>query len=163
MLIRPLDPVADRAAVLELHDRAADYVRLETGQDPTPERMDDYFQGAPPGIDPVTSSRLGLFDTGRLAVIADLAFGWPEPTDAYIGLMLAVPEARGQGLGHALVAHVKATARARGATRLLLAVLDDNPRGRAFWEREGFRVVLTFPPSDMGGKTHVRHRMSCLL
>ena len=31
--------------------------------------------------------------------VASLAFGWPEPADAYLGLMLLDPQARGQGLG----------------------------------------------------------------
>ena len=35
--------------------------------------------------------------------------------------------------------HVETLARARHARQLYLAVLDTNPRGRAFWLREGFR------------------------
>ena len=50
-------------------------------------------------------------------------------------------------------------ARARHAPRLLLAVLDANPRGLAFWQREGFTEVLRGPPAQMGQRTHVRIRM----
>jgi hypothetical protein len=38
-------------------------------------------------------------------------------------------------------------------------LLDANPRGRAFWAREGFVQVLTSPPAQMGQRLHVRHRM----
>lgn len=158
--IRPLDPARDRAAVEALHRAAADYVRLETGQDPTPARTEEFFTEAPPGIDPATSLKLGLSAGGRLAMIADVAFGWPAPDDAYIGLMLGAPRARGKGYGRAFLDHIVSAARQRGATRLLLAVLDDNPRARAFWERMGFSVVLTLPPRDFGGRMHVCHRMA---
>jgi hypothetical protein len=41
----------------------------------------------------------------------------------------------------------------------LLAVLAANPRGMAFWQREGFTEVLRGPPTQMGRRTHVRIRM----
>jgi hypothetical protein len=47
-------------------------------------------------------------------------------------------------------------ARGRGVKRLFIAVLDANPMGRAFWEREGFEFEQTFPPTD---DAHKRHRM----
>jgi GNAT superfamily N-acetyltransferase len=50
-------------------------------------------------------------------------------------------------------------ARARHAPRLFIAVLEANPRARAFWEREGFSEVLKGPPTQMGRRTHVRWRM----
>ncbi len=67
--------------------------------------------------------------------MAEMAFGYPEAGDAYIGLMLLATEARGQGLGTMFLDHLTDLARARGARRQLLAVLDANPRGRRFWER----------------------------
>lgn len=159
-LIRPLDLVTDRAAVVGLYDRAADYVRLESGTAPTPQMVDDFFTDAPPGGDPADGLKLGIFDGGMLAGLADVAFGWPEPRDAYIGSLILGADARGRGLGAALLRHIETAARARHAPRLLLAVLDANPRGRAFWEREGFSVVKTFPPVRIGQCDHIRHRMA---
>lgn len=157
--IRPLSRERDAAAVTDLYLRAADYVLLEGGTPPTAAMTQDFFDDAPPGGDPSEGAKLGLFDGERLVGIADLAFGWPEPRDAYLGTMILAPEARGRGLGTTFLRAVEAEARARHAPRLLLAVLEDNPRGRAFWEREGFRVVRTFPPARMGMRDHVRHRM----
>ena len=34
-----------------------------------------------------------------LAGVAELAFGFPEQGDAYLGLMILAPEARSQGFG----------------------------------------------------------------
>jgi GNAT superfamily N-acetyltransferase len=159
--IRALDPAADRAAVADLYAWAADYVVLETGAPPDGATVRAFFADVPPGGDLARSLKLGLFlPDGGLAGIADLGFGFPEPADAYLGLMLIDPARRGLGLGPRFLDRLAADARARGAPRLLLAVLDANPRGRAFWEREGFRVVLTAPPALLGRRTHVRHRMA---
>ena len=47
----------------------------------------------------------------------------------------------GSGIGQSLMDSVIAGARARGNTRLLLGVHDDNRRARRFYERSGFRVL----------------------
>lgn len=157
--IRALSPTRDRDLVADLYARAADYVLLEGGVPPTPGMADDFFADAPPGGDPAEGAKLGLFDGDRLMGVADLAFGWPEPRDAYLGTMILAPEARGRGLGPVFLQAVEAEARARHAPRLLLAVLDENPRARAFWERQGFRVVKSYPPATIGQRSHIRHRM----
>lgn len=159
--IRSLDPIADAEAVTGLFRRAADYVLLETGLPPTAAETKAFFTDAPPGGDPQASLKLGLFlPDGQLAAIADVGFGYPEAGDAYIGLMLTCAAHRSRGLGARLLDHIVAEARARHAPRLLLAVLEENPRGRAFWERMGFCEVLKSPPARLGLKTHVRYRMA---
>ena len=158
-LIRALDPDADAAAVRHLFDRAADYIDLETGEDPSDAHVADFFAPAPFATGPAGTLKLGLFSGGRLDAIADLAFGFPEPQDAFIGLLLIAADRRGHGLGHLFVDHMVDVARARHAPRLFIAVLEANPRARVFWEREGFVQVLKGPPTQMGRRTHVRWRM----
>jgi GNAT superfamily N-acetyltransferase len=160
MNFRSLDPAIDRAVVRDLYERCADYVMLEQGGLPDEAMVVDFFFDHPPGTDLSQSFKLGLFAGAVLVGIADMAFGYPEPQDAYIGLLLLDPAWRGQGKGSGFVAHLADSARTRGATRLLIAVLDDNRRGRAFWEREDFQLEKTFPPVDIGARTHVRHRMT---
>ena len=157
--IRTLTLDADLAAVADLKSRAADYIRLETGTDPTPAMALEFFTDAPPGGDPTQSLKLGLFVGPRLQAIADVAFGWPEASDAFIGLMLVASDARRQGYGPLMLHHIERAARARAAPRLLLAVLDENPDGRRFWEREGFSHSLTLPAARMGDTWHIRHRL----
>ncbi|MFO0513787.1 MAG: GNAT family N-acetyltransferase [Rhodobacterales bacterium] len=158
-LIRALDPVADAAAVRHLFDRAADYVDLETGEGPSDATVADFFAPAPFAAGPADTLKLGLFSGGRLDAIADLAFGFPQRKDAFIGLLLIAADRRGHGLGHLLVDHIADVARARRAPCLFVAVLEANPRARAFWEGEGFVQVLKGPPTQMGRRTHVRWRM----
>ncbi|MCC6304774.1 MAG: GNAT family N-acetyltransferase [Rhodobacteraceae bacterium] len=158
--IRPLDPAADGRAVAALFAAAADFVALIEGRPPSAATLADFWQGAPPGGDPAAGLRLGLFEGGALAGVAELAFGFPGAGDAYLGLMLLAPAARGRGLGRRLLGRVEAEARARGAGRLLLAVARANPRARAFWEREGFARVRTLPPRRVGARAHVLDRMA---
>lgn len=54
-------------------------------------------------------------------------------------------EARGQGVGTALLKAVYAEARVRGYHQVRLDVIDTNPRARALYLHEGFREVETRP------------------
>ena len=138
-MIRPLLPESDLPAVAFFLQEAADYYILADGEAPGPAAAREYFLSCPPGCDPAQSHRLGLFREGRLAGLAELSFGFPAPGDAYLGLLILAPWVRGQGHGARLLSHIEDLARAAGAPTLYLAVLEANPRGRTFWEREGFR------------------------
>ncbi len=149
------------AAVLDFYRRAADYVILETGLEPDMATVEDFFFDHPPGSNLEESFKLGLFTVaGQLIGIGDMGFGFPETTDAYIGLLLIEPSYRGQRAGRILLRELEARARSRDATRLLLAVLDKNPRGRAFWDSEGFEHLVSSKPMESGIKMHVRHRLA---
>ncbi|MCV2869532.1 GNAT family N-acetyltransferase [Defluviimonas sp. WL0002] len=138
MLIRDLSPGSDTDRIEALYAEAADYWILADRTAPDRAKAEEFFTDAPPGCDVAASHHLGLFVDDRLSGVAELAFGFPDPGDAYLGLMILAPRLRGQGLGRRLLAEAEDRARRAGAQRLYLAVLDENPRGRAFWEREGF-------------------------
>jgi GNAT superfamily N-acetyltransferase len=159
MLIRPLDPLADLDAVEEFYDRAADYWLLADHRAPDRQKAKEFFTDCPPNCDPATSHRLGMFVDGVLMGLAELSFGWPAAGDAYLGLQILAPEARGRGLGRILLAEVEARARKTGAAGLYLAVLEANPKGRAFWEREGFRPTgVSRDDPDSGHRIHRLHK-----
>jgi len=61
-------------------------------------------------------------------------------------------EARGHGIGSALIEAICAEARARGYAEVRLDVIDINPRARALYERHGFVATRTAP---MGPLRHV--------
>ena len=158
MILRDLDPARDRAAVQDLYHRAADYVRLETGADPAPDAAARFFADTAPGIDVRTGLKLGAVQGERVLGVLDASFGYPDPQDAYIGLLMLDPATRGQGLGPRLLRLFETRARARGATRALVAVLQSNPAGLRFWTREGMTEERRFPPTD--SVPHVRIRMT---
>ena len=85
--------------------------------------------------------------------------GWLRALPRWVGLRLghrAVPrqallvdqlavaaKARGRGIGTALLAAAAALARQQGRARLLLDVVDTNPRARALYERLGYVALQT--------------------
>ncbi len=156
MEFETLDISTDHDRVAALFQAASDYVELESGQPPTNQTVIDFFEERPPTLTADDTHHIGVVKHGRLVGLTGLCFGYPQTFDCYIGMLIFEPAARGQRLGRRTVDHVAAYARSRGANRLLIAVLDANPKGRAFWERNGFVLEQTFPPSD---DAHTRHRM----
>ncbi len=159
LVIRALDPSTDRALVMDLFMRSADYVALERGEPPSETAVSDFFDDVMPGCDMSAMRKLGLFEaSGRIVGLIDMGFGFPGPGDAYLGLMQLAEDRRGTGLGRLALREVERIAREGEAVRLYLAVLEGNPRGRSFWEREGFA-----PSKDViariGGKEHRATRM----
>ena len=59
-----------------------------------------------------------------------------------------------------MLREAEAIAQGEGATRLLVAVLDANPRGRAFWTREGFSTALRIEGRAIGARVHDLARMA---
>lgn len=159
MDIRDLDPETDRMMVQSFLTEAQDYYHLWKGRAPETEEVDDIFTGAPPNCDPTQSHRLGLYLDNRLSGIAELAFGWPEAGDAYLGLMILAPRARSSGKGAAFLAHVEALARARDCPTLFLAVLEKNSGGRAFWEKMGFTPTGVMRETNENGLHHRIYRL----
>lgn len=56
-----------------------------------------------------------------------------------------LPGAGGNGLGRALLAAVEDHARLAGAHQMIAGVSGENPEGRAFHERMGYRVLAIVP------------------
>ena len=136
--IRSLDPQGDLAAVAELYGAAGDYWALANRRAHGAAEVAAFFTDGPPGCEPAQSYRLGIFEGADLVGVAELSFGFPMPGDAYLGLMVLAASHRGGGLGKVLLKHVEGLARQRGAARIYLGVLVENPRGLAFWQGQGF-------------------------
>lgn len=88
----------------------------------------------------VSLRHLGLW--GGLRAFVGLTFfeERPRPGVCLITLLAVAPEARGRGIGGALLAHAEAEARRDGLARLALDVIENNP-ARRLYERHGFRVT----------------------
>lgn len=65
----------------------------------------------------------------------------PEQPEVYIDYLGTAPAARGQGLGHALLAAALDWGRALGRPRASLTVREDRAPALALYERSGFRQV----------------------
>jgi ribosomal protein S18 acetylase RimI-like enzyme len=80
----------------------------------------------------------GRADDGTAVGIATGAEYQAEPHVAHVYAMWVVPDARGGGVGHALVDAVADWARDRGCDRLVLSVTESNRTARRFYEACGF-------------------------
>lgn len=163
MLVRTLSPTKDLGRVTRFYADAPDYWELAEGATPGPEKAADFFTDGPPGCDLNMSHHLGLFLGGRLSGLAELAFGFPETGDAYLGFMMLGPWARERGLGPCFLEHVEGIARENQAKHLFLAVLESNPRGRAFWLREGFAETSKSGTTSINGIKNKLFRLRKLL
>lgn len=67
----------------------------------------------------------------------------PAPGTLLMDGIMTTPEARGQGIGTALLTAIADLARNKGCTSVRLDVIDTNPRARALYEREGFIPTQT--------------------
>ena len=77
-----------------------------------------------------------------------------HPDTAWLMSMWVAPEARGQGVGEALIEAVIEYARSNGAIRLLLDVGDDNEPAIALYARKGFK-----PTGETGSLPAPRHHI----
>ena len=142
--------------MLDLCRRASDYVLLERGRMPDEQYVFDIMTDAPPEVadEDIFTWGAGTADLdGYIAAVR----GFYEPDEWYIGLALVAQEARGRGLGTAMVQQVMSWAQDSGAPCIRVAVLESNPRGHAFWERLGF-MPETIKSGDDRHRRHVLRR-----
>lgn len=149
--------------MLALLRRCRDYATLERGRGYDGADLAEIMAAGLCGGAIGEGLRLVLEGEGGLDGVALLEFGFPHPRDAYVTLLMLAPEARGQGHGARLLALLVDEARARGCPVVHTSVIDANPRGLAFWAREGFAVVWTAPPTPIGCRRHVYHRLRLTL
>ncbi|WPY94764.1 GNAT family N-acetyltransferase [Limimaricola variabilis] len=146
--------------VAAFYTQAPDYWVLAEGGRPDPyEKAEEFFTAGAPGCDIDRSRFLGLFLGGHLSGLAELHHGFPKDDDAYLGLMILGPWAQGVGYGTAFLSEIEGLARSDGATKLYVGVLEANPRGRAFWQREGFSATGVTKEDNAHGLGHVLHRL----
>lgn len=156
-LIRPLDARADLDLVQRFYCDSPDYWQMAEGRAPDAAKAAAFFTDGPPGCDPARSHRLGLFENKRLSGLLELSFGFPEPTDAYLGLLLLGPWAQGRGWGVQALRHAETLARAATAPQIFVAVIEANTRAMAFWQREGFAhtgLSVDYAPGTVQHRVH---------
>jgi GNAT superfamily N-acetyltransferase len=77
-------------------------------------------------------------DVGRAVGTATGAAYDAAPGEAHVYAMWVAPDARGAGVGRALLEAVAGWARGRGCDRLVLRVTETNERARRFYAAYGF-------------------------
>ncbi len=145
----PLRYPDDADRVLDLCQRAADYVSVEYQRQPDAEIARALLCDAPPQVPPSQIYALGSpRDDGSLNAFVTFLKGYYAPDEWYMGLLLLDPAIRRQGLGARMAQHVIGLARADGAPCIRVTPLDVNPKGQAFWQSQGFVPERAVTPDD---------------
>ncbi len=135
-VVRPLTP-ADRAAWEPLW---AGYQRFYQTQIP-PETTDNTWSRF---HDPaVPMHALGAFEGDRLIGIVHYLFhlsSWTAGPYCYLQDLFTAPEARGQGVGRALIEAVAAAAQAAGASRVYWLTHETNAQGMILYDKVATRT-----------------------
>lgn len=109
------------------------------------------------GLRPEAES--GIAGVERLTVAYDggAPCGFAGSQDGKLEMLFVAPEARGRGVGRALLAHAVEHARVR-----TLDVNEQNPQAVGFYEHEGFVVAGRSPVDDAGRPFPLLHmRRAC--
>lgn len=134
------------SAVAELQDlleRCEDFEVLVTGHPPDPHAAADLLTEVPPDHPLRDKFVIGVWTDQGLTAAIDLLRDFPQPHVWYLGLLLVAPEARGQGLGEAIVSALKTWIRGHGGRAVRLVVQDQNPAALRFWTQMGFIQIGT--------------------
>ena len=159
--IRPAAP-GDVPAIVGLIRQLAEFEHLTHLLRVTPETLAPHLFGVRPVAEALVAE-----GEGRLLGFA-LFFGSFSTFLARPGIWLedlfVEPEARGRGIGEALLGHLAGLAAARGCGRLEWSVLDWNEKAIRFYQRMGATVMpdwricritgetlAAFAPADAGG------------
>lgn len=101
--------------------------------------LGSFAGGSPADLHAVYGWAGGFWRARLLGMLGDAGEGRQFLLDG----LCVLPEARGQGVGRALIAAICAEAARRGHDTVRLDVVDTNLRARALYERLGFRAVRT--------------------
>ena len=86
-------------------------------------------------VDVITDGDRGIIGMAIVTMRKELLSEHPS---AHLEALIVDPELRGLGIGSALMHHVEATARSRGAQSLTLHVFNNNHTARKLYHSRGF-------------------------
>jgi GNAT superfamily N-acetyltransferase len=133
-MIRPATP-ADVAVILRFVRDLAAFEREADAVEATEPMLHDALFGDRPAVEAVIAEDA----TGPLgfALFFHNFSTWAGRRGLYLEDLYVTPEARGRGVGGALLRHIAALAVARGCARFEWSVLDWNADAIAFYRRMG--------------------------
>ncbi len=129
------------AELRELLERCADFEVMVTGSPPDAHAAADLLVEVPPDHALRDKLVIGVWTDQGLTAAIDLLRDFPDPHAWYLGILLVAPEARGRGLGAAIVAALRPWVVAQGGWTIRLIVQEQNPAALRFWSRQGFVEV----------------------
>lgn len=139
--------------IRQLYDICSDYHIMCSGRNATDEDIDNIFKYN----DEKTledSLTLGVYDNkGILIGMVDIFKNYPNNGTWMIGLLLLSPNERNNKLGKIIHEKIKQYALTQGAKSLRIGVLENNIKGRKFWDTLGYKLEKS-TTIEMGEEKH---------
>ncbi|MDH5804871.1 MAG: GNAT family N-acetyltransferase [Gemmatimonadota bacterium] len=144
----------DMKAVQSLFDEASDYFEKATGMKPGPDEAKRAFVAGPPNKQVSDKRIIGVFDDqDALIGILDGLVDFPKDGEWTMGMLLLIPEARGRGIGGAVLDAYEQWASENGCKRFHTALMADMEQSAKFLENRGYRIARTVENYNAGGRT----------
>lgn len=156
-LLKPED-----APILQtIYDRCIDFAILTYGEPFGSTAATDEFKDLPPGKTQEDKYIFGLLDleTNLLAIIESIKH-YPDDRTWWLGLMMLIPEKRGQGLAKDFYRAFENWVSRQRIDRISLIVIEANERGLKFWKSLGFEMISKRENKKFGNKIHAVYVMS---
>ncbi|MGB3294448.1 MAG: GNAT family N-acetyltransferase [Phormidesmis sp.] len=151
----------DADVLQRLYEQCKAFFLLTDGLAPLPTAAHDEFDDLPAGKETEDIFIFGLFDADDVLLgMISAVRHCPDPQTWWIGLMMLVPERRGQGLGADFYTAFRRWVAAQGASRISLSAIAPNKPGLKFWKSMGFEVTRKIPSRQFKAKTHLVYVLS---
>lgn len=148
---------ADRADLMRFCRDNPDYDVLVTDEVSQPEAWaEDFLTELPPeACHPGPTYKLVVRKPNDATILAilDVTLGLIDPRVGHIGLFQVAEALHGTGLAPALHEALERWMAGRGMEVLRLGVLTTNPRGAAFWARQGYQPTRQRSTQMGAGRT----------
>lgn len=148
---------ADRADLMQFCLDNPDYDLLVAGEVSEPVGWaEDFLTELPPEtFHPGPTHKLVLRKPhdASIAAILDVTLGLIDPRVGHIGLFQVAQALHGTGLAPALYGALERWMAGRGMEALRLGVFTTNPRGAAFWARQGYKPTRQRATEMGAGRT----------
>ena len=149
------EDVAQLQAVMEA---TPSYFLIVQGSEPAPDEAERELVGRPDGV-PLDRKHLFLVQLKNTPVgCLELLEGYPDPSVAFLGLLLIVETHQHQGLGREVLRFAKETGKAWHCTSIRLAVADANSSALRFWKHMGFTEIERRKSTSYAGMVTVLER-----
>ena len=153
LTIRPATP-ADVPTILRFVRELADFERAPDAVEATEEILADALFGDRPAAEAVLATRDGT--PQGFALFFHNFSTWTGKRGLYLEDLYVTPEARGAGVGTALLRHLARIAVARGCVRFEWAVLDWNEPAKAFYAKMGAALMADWRIERTAGDALIR-------
>lgn len=102
----------------------------------------------PEGVNEDNKYYLGFFEDEVLVAVLDILDGYPDEETCFIGFFIVNILYQGQGIGSEIIGSVLDYLKKIGKAKVRLGIDKGNPQSKAFWKKNGFKVIKEVERSE---------------